>query len=99
MYYSVLIHVCCAVGGRAGAGLPTNVGSRWKQLLKPMKTDRGRREVGDIRELNDSDYFLNHSFVNSFENEICQSGQAQTKEEPEEEEIGQDEGNITRLKI
>jgi hypothetical protein len=63
--------------------------------LKRMKTNRGQQEVGDTRELNDSDYFLSNAFVNSFENEICRSGQAHTKEKPEEEDIGQDEGYIT----
>ena len=63
--------------------------------LKRMKTSRGQREVGDTRELNDSDYFLSNTFVNSFENEVSQSAQTHIKEEPKEEDIGQDEGYIT----
>jgi len=63
--------------------------------LKRMKTGRGQREVGDVRELNDSDYFLSNTFVNSFENEIRRPGQTRVKQEPEEEDVGQDEDYVT----
>jgi hypothetical protein len=65
-------------------------------LLKQMKTGRGQREVGDVRELDDSDYFLSTTFVDLFKNEICRPAQTRTKQEPEEEDIGQDEGYITK---
>ena len=63
--------------------------------LKRMKSNRGQWEVGDIRELQDSDYFLSNTYVNSFENEIRHSATTRIKEEVEDETIDGDEGYIT----
>ena len=63
--------------------------------LKRMKTGRGQREVGDIRQLNNSDYFLSNTFVNSFENKVSRSSQTRAEQETEEDDTGQDEGYIT----
>lgn len=63
--------------------------------LKRMKTARGQREAGDIRELTDGDYFLNSTFVNSFEDEIQRPAQTRVKQELEDEIIDLDDGYIT----
>ena len=63
--------------------------------LKRMKSTRGQREVGDIRELVDSDYFLSNTYVNSFENEIHHPASAHVKREVEDEAVDVDEGYIT----
>lgn len=65
--------------------------------LKRMKTGRGQREAGDVRELEDSDYFLSRSYVDSFENEIHRPAQMHVEEEPEDETIDGDEGYITEV--
>lgn len=60
-----------------------------------MKSTRGQREVGDVREFHDTDYFLSNAYVNSFENEVRRSVQTHVKQEPEDEIIGGDEGYVT----
>lgn len=62
--------------------------------LKRMKSARGQREVGDIRELNDSDYFLSNEYVNLFKNEIHRPARECIKEELEDDTIDGDEGYI-----
>jgi hypothetical protein len=52
--------------------------------LKRMKTTRGQREVGDNRELVDSDYFLSNAFVDSFGGEVQQTAETSAKEEDPE---------------
>ena len=64
--------------------------------LKRMKSNHGgQREVGDVRELEDSDYFLSNTYINSFENEIRRPGTTHVKEEVGDETIDGDEGYIT----
>jgi hypothetical protein len=64
--------------------------------LKRMKTARGNREAGDVRELTDSDYFLNNAYVNLFEDEVQHPTQTDVKQEPEDEIVeGDDDGYIT----
>ena len=63
--------------------------------LKRMKGARGQREVGDVRELTDSDYFLSKAYVDSFENEIRRPTQSRVKQELEDETVDEDEGYIT----
>jgi len=63
--------------------------------LKRMKSTRGQQEVGDTRELQDSDYFLDKAYVNSFEDEVHRPAQTPIKQEPEDVAIDEDEGYIT----
>jgi len=62
-----------------------------------MKPTRGQREVGDIRELHDSDYFLSNAYVNSFENEIHRPANTRVKQEPEDVPINGDEEYLTEI--
>jgi len=62
--------------------------------LKRMKSARGQREVGDARELDDGDYFLSNTYVNSFENEIRRPAQKNVKQESDDEALDGDEGDI-----
>lgn len=65
--------------------------------LKRMKAACGQQEVGDVHELVDSDYFFNHAYVDSFENEIQQPSQTRVKQEPEDDTVGADEGYIAEV--
>ena len=65
--------------------------------LKRMKSTRGQREVGDIRELHDSDYFLGNAYVNSFKNEIHRPANTHVKQEPEDVPIDGDEEYLTEI--
>ena len=60
--------------------------------LKRMKSTRGQQEVGDDRLFDASDYFLSNNYVGSFANEVRCPTRADTKEEPEEETVAEDEG-------
>ena len=51
-----------------------------------MKTARGHREVGDVRELTNSDYFLDNTYVDSFEDEVQPPAQKSVKQEVEDED-------------
>jgi hypothetical protein len=62
--------------------------------LKRMKAAYGR-EVGDVHELADSDYFLANSYVNSFADEIQHPTQTCIKQEPEDEITDGDDGYAT----
>ena len=59
-----------------------------------MKAAHGR-EVGDVCELADSDYFLDNAYVNSFADEIQHPTQTSAKQEPEDEIIHMDDGYAT----
>jgi hypothetical protein len=63
--------------------------------LKRMKMGNGQRTVGDVRELTDSDYFLDNAYVNLFADEIQRPTQTRVKEEPEDETVNGDDGYIT----
>jgi hypothetical protein len=63
--------------------------------LKRMKTAHGQREVGDVRELADSNYFLDNAYVNSFEDEIQRPTRTHVKQELEDKIINGDDGYIT----
>ena len=63
--------------------------------LKRMKSTHGRREVGDVREFHDSDYFLTNAYVNLFENEVHRPAKVHVKQEPEDTTISEDEGYVT----
>ena len=62
--------------------------------LKRMKATHGR-EVGDVRELADSDYFFDNTYVHSFADEIKHA--AQVKQEPEDEIINADDEYATEV--
>jgi len=64
-------------------------------LLKRMKSAHGQQEVGDVRELQDSGYFLSNTFVDSFANEVTRPTRERVKPEPEDETVDGDEGYIT----
>ena len=61
--------------------------------LKRMKTAREQREVGDTRELTDSDYFLSNNFVDLFGDEVQRTADTGVKEEPDAELS--DDGYVT----
>ena len=61
--------------------------------LKRMKTTRAQREVGDVREFTDSDYFLDNAYVDSFGDEIQRP--THVKPEPEDEIINEEDGYVT----
>jgi hypothetical protein len=63
--------------------------------LKRMRSTRGQREVGDVREFSDSDYFLSNAYVDSFENEIRRPTQVKQEPEDEDETVDEGEGYIT----
>ena len=63
--------------------------------LKRMNTRRAQREVGDDRVLTETDYFLDHSFVDPFQDEIQRPARIHIKEEPEDAIESGDEGYIT----
>ena len=58
-----------------------------------MKTAHQKREVGDRRQLLDSDYFLSTTFVDSFGDEVHQIPKMSVKEEPDAE--ADDDGYVT----
>lgn len=60
-----------------------------------MKTSRAQRNVGDARQFDDSDLFLDNKFVDSFKDEVRRPTQATVKVDDEEAIIGNDEGYIT----
>lgn len=62
-----------------------------------MKTTRGQREVGDVRELTDSSYFLENTYVNSFEDEIQRPAQTGDKQELEDQTVDGEDGYITEV--
>jgi hypothetical protein len=65
--------------------------------LKRMRSARGQREAGDVREFTDSDYFLSSAYVDTFENETRRSAQEHMKQESdhEDETVEGDEGYVT----
>lgn len=65
--------------------------------LKRMKPTCGQREVGDTRELHDSDYFLGNAYVNLFENKIHRPANTHVKQELEDVPIDGDEEYITEI--
>ena len=65
--------------------------------LKRMKSACGQREVGDSHTFNNSNYFLSNAHVDSFENEVRRPVQVYTKEEPEDQAIAGDEGDIVEV--
>lgn len=65
--------------------------------LKRMKSTCGQWEVGDTRELQDSNYFLDNAYVDLFENEVHQPAETDVKPEPEDKAIDGDEGYITEV--
>lgn len=60
-----------------------------------MKTAHGQRGVGDTRELTDSDYFLNTTYVDTFGDEVQRPAQTHVKRELEDEVIDGDDGYVT----
>ena len=60
--------------------------------LKRMKTARGQREVGDVRELTDSDYFFDNVYINSFKDEVRHPTQTRIKEELKDEIVDGGDG-------
>jgi hypothetical protein len=64
--------------------------------LKRMKGAHGR-EVGDVREFTDSDYFLDNAYVDSFADEIQRPTQTHVKQEPEDETLDGDDGFTTSV--
>ena len=64
-------------------------------LLKQMNTAHRQREVGDVRELANSEYFLDSTYVNSFENEVQCPANTHAKEEPEDDTVNGSDGYIT----
>lgn len=60
-----------------------------------MKTAHGHREVGDVRELTDSNYFLDNAYVNSFEDEVQRQKSVKQEVEDEDEIINADNRYIT----
>jgi hypothetical protein len=62
--------------------------------LKRMKASHGR-EVGDVRELTNSDYFLDNAYVNSFADEVQSTTRTHVKQEPEDEIVDGDDGYAT----
>jgi hypothetical protein len=63
--------------------------------LKRMKMAHGQREVGDVHELTNSNYFLDNAYINLFEDEIQCPTQTHVKQELEDEIIDGDDGYIT----
>jgi len=63
--------------------------------LKRMKTTHGQREVGDGRELTDSDYFLSNAFVNLFGDEIQRRAVETSVKQESDDEMGGDDGYVT----
>jgi hypothetical protein len=63
--------------------------------LKRMKGAHGR-EVGDVREFTDSNYFLDNTYVDSFADEIRHPTN-RVKQEPEDEIIDGDDGDTTEV--
>lgn len=59
-----------------------------------MKSARGQREVGDNRVFNNSDYFLDNAFVDSFEHEVRRPARMHSKDELGGETIAEDEGYV-----
>lgn len=53
----------------------------------------GQRTTGDVRELTDSDYFLDNAYVNSFADELRHPVESHVKQELEEE-VDEAEGYI-----
>lgn len=62
--------------------------------LKRMKSTCGQWEVGDVRELQDSNYFLENTYVNSFKDEVHWLAKMNIKQEVEDITIDGDEGYI-----
>ena len=60
--------------------------------LKRMKTAHRQREVGDVCELTDSDYFFDNVYINSFEDEVWHPTQTCIKEELKDEIVNGDDG-------
>ena len=65
--------------------------------VKRMNTGRAQREVGDDWVLTETDYFLDHSFVDLFQDEIQRPAQTHIKEEPEDVIESGDKGYITEM--